>query len=219
MLPPPVEFAVVFALLCALATGAGTIPVLLRLPEPDNGPCYARLATPGMAAAVGWASLLASMLVVNGTSPTLWLAWAALTTVCTLACAIDARTTWLPLPLARAGWLIAAIGAVVAAVTASSPWPLLIAAAGALALGGLFHLLWRFTGAFGYGDVRLAATIGAVTALDSVALVAWSLLLGTAAGAVIGIVHRLTGRTGAFPYGPGLWAGPFLALLLRATWG
>ena len=99
-----------------------------------------------------------------------------------------------------------------------SHWFGLLVAAVAVG-GGLFHLLWRWTGAFGYGDVRLAATIGAVTALDSVELVTTSLLLGTLVGAVWGVVHRLAGGRGAFPYGPGLLAGPFLALALTRLGG
>lgn len=208
------------ALVCALLTAFATPWVLRALPEPDAStadgkPTYASLATPRFALIVGSTSLIATLLSLH-TLP--WwhaVAWASLSTVNVLACAIDARTTWLPLPLARAGWLVAAVGAGLAALAVGSWTPLAAAALGASALGGLFHLLWRFTGAFGYGDVRLAATIGAVTALDSAALVSWSLLLGTLAGALVGVASRLAGRQGAFAYGPGLLAGPFLALLLR----
>lgn len=212
------------ALACALATALLTPLVLRALPEPDPAdadgkPTYASLATPPFVVSVGVAVLAASLLAFVSSPTSHWLAWVALTTVNVLACAIDARTTWLPLPLARAGWVVAAAGAAAVAVVAGSWTPLAAAALGALALGGLFHLLWRFTRAFGYGDARLAATIGAVTALDSVSLVMWSLLLGTLAGAVIGITHRLSGRRGGFPYGPGLLAGPFLALVLRQVVG
>lgn len=213
------------AFICAVVTALLTPAVLRALPEPDPSDPdvagktpYAALATPAVSAEVGVASLAAGLLATSTPWPH-WVAWASLTMVGVLACAIDAHTTWLPLPLARAGWLVAGLGAVVVAVADASWVPLAAAAAGAAALGVLFHLLWRFTGAFGYGDVRLAATIGAVTALDSATLVGWSLLLGTAAGAVTGIAHRLLGRTGPFPYGPGLLAGPFLALALRQLTG
>lgn len=209
------------ALASALITLLVTPWVLRALPDPDPSeadgkPPYASLATPVFAGVVGIASLIASLLALALTPWPNWLAWASLTTVNVLACAIDARTTWLPLPLARAGWVVAGAGATVVAIASSSWTPLLAAGVGAAALGGLFHLLWRYTGAFGYGDVRLAATIGAVTALESPGLVLWSLMAGSAAGALVGIVDRLKGGRGAFPYGPGLLAGPFLAL--TAQW-
>lgn len=212
------------ALVCALLTALATPWVLRALPEPDASaadgkPTYASLATGWFVVAVGGTSLMSTLVAVHGAPWAHALAWASLATVNVLACAIDARTTWLPLPLARAGWAVAAAGVGLAAVAAWSWTPLAAAAVGAATLGGLFHLLWRFTGAFGYGDVRLAATIGAVTALDSPALVAWSLLLGTLAGALVGVAARLAGRRGAFAYGPGLLAGPFLALLLRQVVG
>lgn len=208
------------ALFGAAATVLTTRRILRALPEPDPLPPegklpYASLATPSFHIVVGLASLVTGFIAFVTAPWTHWLAWAALTTVGALSCTIDARTTWLPLPLARAGWVIAAAGASVVAITAGSWTPLLASALGALALALPFHLLWRFTGAFGYGDVRLAGTIGAVTALDSPALVGWSLLLGTAASAVVGVAHRSAGGTAGFPYGPGLLAGPFLALLLR----
>lgn len=219
---PTPALAVVLAALVATATAALTPAVLRTLPEPadpDGKPPYASLASHTVVAGVGLACLAATLLVTLTVPPAHWPAWLALASVNVLACAVDARTTWLPLPLARAGWAVAAVGAGVVAWASGSWTPLAAAALGALALGLLFHLLWRTTGAFGYGDVRLAATIGAVTALDSVGLVVWALLLGTLAGAVWGIVHRVAGGRGTFPYGPGLLAGPFLALALRAAQG
>ncbi|HHU39485.1 MAG TPA: prepilin peptidase [Propionibacterium sp.] len=212
------------ALVGALLTAAATPWVLRTLPEPDDAeaedkPPYASLATGRFVAVVALASLGASLLATLALPWQHWLAWASLSTVGVLACSIDARTTWLPLPLARVGWVVAGAGALLVAASSGSWTPLLASALGAVALGGLFHLLWRFTGAFGYGDVRLAATIGAVTALDSSSLVGWSLVLGTAAGALVGIVHRLAGRRGGFPYGPGLLAGPLLAVAVRLALG
>lgn len=209
------------ALACAVLTVLATPWVLRALPEPDpvhadGKPPYASLTGGRFVASVGVTALAATGVATWAAPWPHWLAWASLSAVNVLACAIDARTTWLPLPLARLGWGVAASGVGLVAATSGSWVPLAAAAAGAAALGGLFHLLWRTTGAFGYGDVRLAATIGAVTALGSARLVFWSLLLGTVAGAVVGIAHRLRGGRGAFPYGPGLLAGPFLALVLDA---
>lgn len=214
--------AVALACLVAWATPA----VLARLPEPDaadedaatKAP-YATLRTPGFVGACAVTALAAGLVAFATQPPQHWLAWVSLAGVNVLACAVDARTTWLPRVLSWAGWGVAAAGVAVVSATSASSTPLLAAALGAAGLGLLFHGLWRFTGAFGYGDVRLAATIGAVSALHSATLVGWSLLLGTAAGAVLGILHHLRGRRGGFAYGPGLLAGPFLASALLALSG
>lgn len=210
--------AVVVGALMGLLTG----PLLRALPEPDRDADgklpYTALATPGFAAAVGLLCGGATLLAGLRADPAHWVAWAALGTANVLACAIDARTTWLPRRLSVAGWLLAAAGAVLAAVAASAWQPAAAAALGALATGGFFHMVWRVTGQLGYGDVRLAATIGAVTALGSPMLVAWSLLAGTTLGALTGVAHRLLGGKEGFPYGPGLLAGAYVALLLPPGW-
>lgn len=216
--------AVAAALLLGVVVAVATPVVLRRLPEPTTPDAagklpYAALATPRVAAGLGLVACACGVLAFGTLTWPHWPAWVALAGVNVIACGVDARTTWLPLALARAGWAVAAAGAVVVAAATGSWTPLLAAAGGAAALGAFFHLVWRVSGAFGYGDVRLAATIGAVTALDSVSLVGWSVLLGTAAGAVLGVVHRLRDGPGGFPYGPGLLAGPFLALALRAAVG
>lgn len=213
--------APVSAVVLALAVLLLTAPVLRRLPEPppdqaDGKPTYASLATRRFTVVAAAAAFVAGLCAFSLTPAPHWVAWVALAGVNVVACAIDARTTWLPALLSRAGWVVAAAGAVVVAVVDRSWTPLVAAAVGALVAGGFFHLFWLVTGGIGYGDVRLAATIGAVTALGSVALVGWSLLLGTVVGAVAGVVHRVVGGDGAFPYGPSLLAGPFLALVLGA---
>lgn len=212
------------ALACLIA--GATRAILPRLPEPhpDESDAaeklpYAALATPGFILATALAALAAGLAAFVTQPVQHWLAWSALAGVSVVACAIDARTTWLPRVLSWAGWGVAAAGVLVTAALAGSWTPLLASAVGAAVLLALFHGLWRFTGAFGYGDVRLAATIGAVTALSSATLVGWSLLFGTAAGAVLGIVHHLRGRRGGFAYGPGLLAGPFLASVLLGVSG
>ena len=216
--PPPLLPAVVCAMAVGLVVALTCRPILRRLPEPDTAGIwkrtYAELATPAFAAATGAASAAATLLTLVTTPPWLWPAWASLAVVNVWACAIDAATTWLPARLSRVGWLVAGVGALVAALAWSSWTPLLAAALGALVVGGFFHLVWRLTGALGYGDVRLAATIGAVTAMTSPTLVGAAVLTGTLLGAVTGVALRLAGRRGGFPYGPGLLAGAFLPLLL-----
>lgn len=224
VVPPAVAVGIAFAL--ALATALASGPVLRQLPEPLDDPDvasktpYAALAGPGFAAGVFAASLAANLLVVARTPASHWIAWASLTTVSVLACAIDLRTTYLPRVLAVAGWLVAAAGAIVAAATTASVGPLLSAAAGAAALGGFFWVFWRLSRGLGFGDVRLAATIGAVTGLKSLDLVVGSVLLGTLLGAAWSVGRRLArGHDGPFAYGPALLAGPFLALALRWALG
>lgn len=217
---PPILAAAFLAVAVLLVTA----PLLRRLPEPspsdaDSKPTYRSLATPGFVGATALASLVGALAAFAWTPPAHWLAWTALAGVNVVACAIDARTTWLPLRLSQLGWLVAALGVVAVAVAERAWTPLLPAALGAGVAGGFFHLVWRLSRGIGYGDVRLAATIGAVTALGSPGLVAWSLALGTAAGALLGIVHSLRGRAGPFAYGPGLLVGPFAALAGRALIG
>ncbi len=225
-MPSPLPFLDVGPVLAwgVLVTAIAAVGMLLVsprvlgwLPEPHDdpeAPHYASLATPTFVIVVAALSGVATGLAVSRTTPQLWLAWSALTTANVLACAIDARTTWLPARLSHAGWFVALAGTLLACGVDGSWWPLAAAAAGAVVVGGFFHLVWRFTGQLGYGDVRLAATIGAVTALSSASMVAWALLTGTLLGAVTGIVERARGRRGGFPYGPGLLAGAFVALLL-----
>lgn len=216
--------ALLAAVVLAGAAWALTPVVLRALPEPATSDAkgkvpYAALVTPAFAAAVGVLGGLAGLVAFTALSVEHWLAWTALALVNLLACAIDARTTWLPARLSHVGWFVAAGGAVVVALAQGSAWPLVRAGLGAVAVGGLFHLLWWVTGTFGYGDVRLAVTIGAVTALVDAELVVASVLAGTALSAAVGIGYRLTGRREGFPYGPGLLAGPFVALLARLALG
>lgn len=209
---------------CALALVLLTPWVLRRLPEPAAADAegkrpYASLATPGFVGTTALVGLACALAAFAWTPPAHWIAWSALAGVNVLACAIDARTTWLPVRLSKTGWVVAALGASWVAMVGRSWTPLLAAGACALLAGGFFHLVWRLTGGIGYGDVRLAATIGAVTGLASPALVGWSLALGTLTGALVGVGHHVRGSRGAFAYGPGLLAGPFLALALLATHG
>ena len=217
---PALLVAGVLAALTALLSSA----VVQALPEPRGADAagktpYAALDTIRFRIAVGLAALAAGVPAFVLLGPEHWLAWSSLTVANVIACAIDARTTWLPVRLSQAGWLLAASGALVVALAQGSGWPLVRAGVAAAAVGGLFHLLWRVGGVLGYGDVRLAATIGAVTGLVDAGLVGASLLAGTALSAAVGIGYRVSGRGGGFPYGPGLLAGPFVALLVRAVLG
>lgn len=209
------------ALVVALATAVLTPAVLLALPTPADAVSspYRRLASPGFRLAVFVTCLTACLIAFTYTPRTHWFAWLALAVPCVVGALVDARTTYLPLPLARAGWLLAAVGACALAIVTLSWTPLPGAALGATVVGGFLWVFWHFTGGFGFGDVRLAATIGAVTALTSLSLSFASLLIGCLIGAVWGIVHRTRVGSGPFPYGPSLLAGPFVALPLLSLTG
>lgn len=217
------------ALWGAILTAALAAPVLRRLaeppdPAPDKVP-YRALAGRWTAAAVGLTSAASGAVAYGLTPPAHWLTWTSLTTVGALAVVIDARTTYLPRTLARLGWLIAALGVAWACVCEGTARGAVAAILGAATLGGFFHLVWRFTGALGYGDVRLMATVGAVTGPEGLDTVMAAALCGTTVGAVWALAHRArTPRGTPFPYGPALWAGPFLALVAEAltsqrVWG
>ena len=127
---------------------------------------------------------------------------------------VDLRTTWLPRTLNLICLGQVGAGLVWVAVT---DWPAALSSVvGGIASFALFHLMWRHSSAFGYGDVRLAAIVGAVGGLGGLDGWVMALLCGTLIGAVWGVasaVARRHGRgPGYFPYGPGLWLGPILAV-------
>ncbi len=127
---------------------------------------------------------------------------------------VDLRTTWLPRTLNTICAAQIAAGLVWVAV---QDWREALAAlVGGLTALGLFHLVWRFTTALGYGDVRLAAAVGAMGALRGVDGWVMALLCGTLIGAVWAIAHALLRRRRQgpeyFAYGPALWLGPIAAV-------
>ena len=131
-----------------------------------------------------------------------------------LLSAIDARTTWLPLPLTRLAWLAMAAAIVLGALLGG--WlQALRGIAGFVLAGALFGVAWLLTrGGFGFGDVRYAPLVGAATATASWTVLGWGLGLGSLVGAVVGLVRLGSGRRGAFAYAPSILAGGYLAAVL-----
>ncbi len=212
-MPTPLA-ALVLASALGLCSGVLARRTLRALPRTiRSAPDYESLADPAFRVGLGLATFGACFVAFTAVPWPWWLAWTSLTVVNVLAVAVDLRTTWLPLALARAGWAVAALGALVAAWATSDAGVALWAVAGALLLGGFFHLVWRFTGALGYGDVRLMATIGAVTGATEPSSIGTAAFLGTLVGAVWAIVHHLSAPRTPFPYGPALLSGPLVALL------
>lgn len=135
---------------------------------------------------------------------------------------LDQLTTWLPRPLTTALWVSLLPGMVALLATTSNPLALAGHLAGAaLATLAFFWLVWRLTGALGFGDVRLAPALALVGASVDPATGWATVLLGTVAGALWGLATTLWRRCHPHPlgpvfaYGPALWCGLWLALLVR----
>lgn len=207
------------AMLAAALLAGRLVP---RLPEPGNGAGklrYAELADRrfvlGCTALAGLAALVAWLVQPHAAQPLWWV----LGTVGLVLAAVDARTTWLPLPLTRLAWAAQAAAGLIALVLGLGGPALLRAAAGAAAAGLLYLVVWRLSGGgFGFGDVRFAPLVGAATAADGWTTLLLGLLAGSVLGAAYGLVLRVRGgRTGPFPYAPALLAGAYLGVALAAV--
>ena len=202
-----------------VATALLVLLVLPRLPEPADGddkPLYRDLATPAFAIGCAvLAGVAAAGAWLTG-PPNIQPLWWVLSVFGVLLAVIDARTTWLPLPLTYAGWLAMAAAAFV--VWALAGGSTVARAAGGAALAGLlFFLVWFISrGGIGFGDVRFAPLVGAAAASQSWSLLIWALLLGSLAGAAHGLVRLALRRVGPFPYAPTMLVGAYLAG--GATW-
>lgn len=217
--------ALVLAGLLGAVTGTCTPALLRRLPEPAPAATadesevkipYAELATPRFAAGVAVVSAMATTVSAEALPIAVLPGWSVLSTIGVLLAAIDARTTWLPLPLTRIGWVAMALALIAAGLLGGGP-VLLRGVAGFALAGALFGLVWLVSrGGFGFGDVRYAPLVGAAAASVSWALLAWALVLGSLVGAVVGLVRLAAGRRAAFAYAPSLLIGGYLAV--AAAW-
>jgi leader peptidase (prepilin peptidase)/N-methyltransferase len=210
--------AAAIAMTIAVSSAFLVRPLLRRLPEPVSGdgkPIYRDLGTPrfvlvcgllaGSAAAISW-------LTVARYAQPMWLVLAALGV---LLAAIDARTSWLPLPLTRLAWIAMAVATVLAASVGGGVSVAIRSAAGAAIAGGLYLIVWLLSrGGFGFGDVRFAPLLGAAAAADSWTLLWLTLLLGTVSGGIVGVLRLLRGRRQGFPYAPSMLIGAYAACLV-----
>lgn len=214
--------AVLVAVGCGLVVLVAARPVLRRLPEPELEPDeskvpYAALADRSFAIGV---ALIAT--VVGGLGWALSPAaarpsWLVLGTVVLLLAGVDARTTWLPLPLTRLAWVLMGLASVAAGVWAG--WATLLQIAAGAAIAGAFYLgIWLVSrGGFGFGDVRFAPLIGAAAAAHSLTLLLWALVLGSLVGAVQGLIRLARRYRAPFPYAPAMLTGAYLALVVSAA--
>ncbi|HEU4546989.1 MAG TPA: A24 family peptidase [Microlunatus sp.] len=207
-----------------LAVFATTPAVLRRLrePRPDPGAddagdpgetkiAYAALATRPFAAVVGALSAAAIAVPAVALPRPVLPGWLVLATLGLLLAAIDARTTWLPLPLTRVAWV--AMGAATGIGAILGGWGQLVRGLGGFLIAGtVFGAIWLVTrGGIGFGDVRFAPLVGAATAATSWTLLAWALVLGSLTGALVGLVRLALRRRGSFAYAPSILAGAYLA--------
>lgn len=181
----------------------------------DPPPRYADLGSVPHAAALGFLVLVPS-LVVFRVPEAHHLAWFGYLGAGAALVWVDFRTTWLPRRMTLICGAQVAVG--MAALALTDGYPALTAAVGGLAAFVVFHLVWRFSRTFGYGDVRLATIVGAMGGLNGLDGWLMALLCGTLAGALWGVAHALRRRHRQgpthFAYGPALWLGPILAALV-----
>ena len=198
--------------------------LLARQPEPDpmvpgaeGKTPYALLAVSGRVRLICLLGALGSSAATATAGPLApaWLVWGSGAVVLV---GVDAVSTWIPRGLTRLvlGELAAALA--LGAALARDPWPLVGAAAGAVAVGGFFWLVWRSGAGLGFADVRLAVGLGARPGSSGtgIAGVIGAVMVAAVLGALTGIVHGLgRARHRPFAYGPALWAGAYACLVQR----
>jgi len=207
-----------WVLSAGVAAAALTLVSARRLAEPpDPGEKVAYRTLGSGAFVVGCAALAAAgMATAVASVPTATLpGWWVLSVVAVVLAVIDARTTWLPLPLTRLGWLAMALAILAGVGIGGGPALLGRAAVGAASAGLVYLALWRLSrGGLGFGDVRLAPLLGAATAAGSWSLFAWGLMLGSLVGGAYGLLRLVRRLPGGFPYAPAMVVGPYAACAL-----
>jgi leader peptidase (prepilin peptidase)/N-methyltransferase len=206
-----------------LSAGVAAAGVLLlaarRLAEPPDHPekvPYRRLGEPAYVVGCGMVAALGMLAAAWTLPPVVLGAWWVLSTVGVPLALVDAATTWLPLPLTRAGWAVMAVALVVAIGQGGGGWLLARASVGGAAAGLTYWLIWRLSrGGLGFGDVRLAPMIGAATAADSWSLLVAGLFLGSLAGGVYAASRLVRRLSGPFAYAPAMMIGPYAASIMQ----
>jgi leader peptidase (prepilin peptidase)/N-methyltransferase len=143
---------------------------------------------------------------------------------CTALAVVDLRTHRLPVALVRPTLVLAAVLTVATALLERDGGALLRAVVAALAVSGVFHLLWWVHPAgLGYGDVRFAPVLGLALGYLGwpellVGLYAAFLLFGLP-GVLLAVVRRDRAllRT-AYPFGPFLVLGGLVGVAAGGPW-
>lgn len=218
----PLWFVVTITL-AGLAVGIVLAPRLAgtgyRL-DHESGPAPFPTWTVPLATALAW-GVLAWRVGPRGQ----WTVLPALLTFATVAVClgwIDADVHRLPTGLVRPALVLVAAQLTLSSAVTHDWAALLRAGVGAVALLLVFGLLAlvasAFGGAFGLGDVRLAALLGLVTAYLS----AWGPFVTTYAAFLLGglwalvqVLLRRADRRSAIAFGPWMLVGAYLALLVE----
>ncbi len=220
-MPTPYLAAIVTAVITALTCFALTPLILAWLPAPPEAPqvAFHRLATMRFRWVAAGIITVAGSLMLSLITPTLWPVWLPLIGLGTFLGLIDAETTFLPLRLSYLTLTLVSVGVLISAGWRQDLQAIAWAVGGAALAGGVFWLLWRFSGEkFGFGDVRLAAILGMAGGATSPQTLYLIFLMGTIFGALWAIVVRLQGRQ-QFAYGPALLLGAPAALIFTALAG
>jgi leader peptidase (prepilin peptidase)/N-methyltransferase len=215
--------AVALWVLCAGAAAAGVLLVAARrLPEPSGYPekiPYRRLGEPRYVIGCGVAAALGMTAAVWALPPFVLGPWWMLTVIGVPLAVIDAFTTWLPLTLTRAGWVVMSASVALAVGQGGGGWLLGRALIGGAAAGVTYWAIWRMSrGGLGFGDVRLAPLIGAATASASWTMLITGLFLGSVAGAAYATFRLVRRRSGPFAYAPTMMVGPYAACIMASVW-
>lgn len=198
-----------------------TRPALRGLPEPvlaegEIKVAYADLATTRfvvVCASLAGVGVLVPAVALPGALLPMWWVLAGPTL---LLAAVDARTTWTPLPLQRVCSIAMATAVAVTFAWTRDVELLGRTAAGASAAFVLFWLLRNLTGGgMGYGDVRAAPVIGAAAAATGWSMWVTTFLLASLVGTATGVVLARRGRREGFALVPAMVLGAYLACAAR----
>ncbi|MEO5534693.1 MAG: prepilin peptidase [Pseudolysinimonas sp.] len=132
---------------------------------------------------------------------------------------IDLDTGRLPNVLVLPTYVVGAVAFGAIAILTGNPAPLLTAAIGMLALGGLYLALALVRrGGMGFGDVKLAGALGLWLGWLGFAPLAVGGILGFVLGGIFGVTLLLAGRgrRTKIPFGPWMLAGGWLGILIGA---
>jgi leader peptidase (prepilin peptidase) / N-methyltransferase len=150
-----------------------------------------------------------------------------LTTLAGLVALVVYDVRWLLLPnrIIYPLMALAGLGALIAILTAGSPWRALLNCVAAVAVGGgIFYLLFQVSGGkwIGGGDVRLGWLLGLVVATPARSLL--FIFFAALGGSLVSLPLLMEGRlkrSSVIPFGPFLIAGAILVQLFGGnilTW-